>query len=75
MVPEADPDNHSVGYSGYPDRDGRVTLDAVIMDDADGVGAVAARRELDARDLRRAAGDGADTAHHARRRRRDAVRA
>ncbi len=42
MVPEADPSNHSVGYSGYPDRDGHVTLDAVIMDDAGGVGAVAA---------------------------------
>ncbi len=42
MVPEADPNNHSVGYSGYPDRDGHVTLDAVIMDDAGGVGAVAA---------------------------------
>ncbi|MEJ8629093.1 isoaspartyl peptidase/L-asparaginase [Sphingomonas sp. I4] len=42
MVPEADPNNHSVGYGGYPDRDGHVTLDAVIMDDAGGVGAVAA---------------------------------
>lgn len=42
MVPEADPANHSVGYGGYPDRDGHVTLDAVIMDDAGGVGAVAA---------------------------------
>ncbi|MGK6321656.1 N(4)-(beta-N-acetylglucosaminyl)-L-asparaginase [Sphingomonas sp. DT-51] len=41
-VPEADPSNHSVGYGGYPDRDGHVTLDAVIMDDAGGVGAVAA---------------------------------
>ena len=41
-MPEADPNNHSVGYSGYPDRDGHVTLDAVIMDDAGGVGAVAA---------------------------------
>ncbi|MBW6525345.1 N(4)-(beta-N-acetylglucosaminyl)-L-asparaginase [Sphingomonas sp. RHCKR7] len=41
-VPEADPENHSVGYGGYPDRDGRVTLDAVIMDDAGAVGAVAA---------------------------------
>ncbi len=40
-VPEADPSNHSVGYGGYPDRDGHVTLDAVIMDDAGGVGAVA----------------------------------
>ena len=42
MVPEADPENHSVGYGGYPDRDGQVTLDAVIMDDTGGVGAVAA---------------------------------
>lgn len=41
-VPEADPENHSVGYGGYPDRDGHVTLDAVIMDDAGAVGAVAA---------------------------------
>lgn len=41
-VPEADPANHSVGYGGYPDRDGRVTTDAVIMDDAGRVGAVAA---------------------------------
>ena len=41
-VPEADPANHSVGYGGYPDRDGRVTLDAIIMDDAGHVGAVAA---------------------------------
>jgi N4-(beta-N-acetylglucosaminyl)-L-asparaginase len=41
-VPEADPANHSVGYGGYPDRDGFVTLDAVIMDDAGAVGAVAA---------------------------------
>ncbi len=42
MVPEADPTNHSVGYAGYPDRDGHVTLDAVIMDDTGKVGAVAA---------------------------------
>ena len=42
MVPEADPTNHSVGLGGYPDRDGVVTLDAVIMDDAGHVGAVAA---------------------------------
>src|SRR3546814_2169683 len=27
-VPEADPENHSVGYGGYPDRDGHVPLDA-----------------------------------------------
>ena len=42
MVPEADPTNHSVGFGGYPDRDGIVTLDAIIMDDAGHVGAVAA---------------------------------
>lgn len=30
-VPEADPDNMSVGYGGIPDRDGNVTLDACIM--------------------------------------------
>lgn len=45
-VPEADPANHSVGYSGYPDRDGIVTLDAVIMDDAGNVGAVAALQDV-----------------------------
>jgi N4-(beta-N-acetylglucosaminyl)-L-asparaginase len=32
MIPEADPQNSSVGYGGLPDRDGRVTLDACIMD-------------------------------------------
>ncbi|MBZ5858882.1 N(4)-(beta-N-acetylglucosaminyl)-L-asparaginase [Flavihumibacter profundi] len=31
-VPEADPTNHSVGYGGFPDRDGKVTLDACIME-------------------------------------------
>ena len=41
-VPEVDPANHSVGYAGYPDRDGHVTLDAIIMDDAGRLGAVAA---------------------------------
>jgi N4-(beta-N-acetylglucosaminyl)-L-asparaginase len=41
-VPEADPRNHSVGLGGYPDRDGHVTLDAIIMDDRGNVGAVAA---------------------------------
>lgn len=28
---EADPDNHTVGLGGYPDRSGRVSLDASIM--------------------------------------------
>ncbi len=45
-VPEADPTNHSVGLGGYPDRDGRVTLDAVIMDDAGHIGAVAALEDI-----------------------------
>ncbi len=31
MVVEADPENHSVGIGGLPDRDGHVTLDASIM--------------------------------------------
>ncbi len=41
-VPEADLRNHSVGRAGYPDRDGHVTLDASIMDEHGGCGAVAA---------------------------------
>lgn len=41
-VPEADPNNHTVGYSGFPDRDGRVTLDACIMDELGNCGSVAA---------------------------------
>jgi N4-(beta-N-acetylglucosaminyl)-L-asparaginase len=41
-VPEADLRNHSVGRAGYPDRDGRVTLDASIMDEQGNCGAVAA---------------------------------
>lgn len=45
-VPEADPENHSVGYGGYPDRDGRVTLDAVIMDEDGRMGAVAALEDV-----------------------------
>jgi N4-(beta-N-acetylglucosaminyl)-L-asparaginase len=32
-IPEADPNNHSIGLGGNPDRDGRVTLDACIMDE------------------------------------------
>ena len=33
--------NHSVGYGGFPDRDGKVTLDACIMDELGNCGAVA----------------------------------
>ena len=40
-VPEADPKVQSVGYGGLPDRDGRVTLDACIMDERAGCGSVA----------------------------------
>lgn len=39
-VPEADPENQSVGYGGLPDRDGRVTLDACIMDEQYNCGSV-----------------------------------
>lgn len=41
MIPEADPAIRSVGYGGYPDRDGNVTLDACIMDHRSEVGSVA----------------------------------
>ena len=40
MVEEADVDNSSVGKGGLPDRDGRVTLDACIMDKNGNYGAV-----------------------------------
>jgi len=39
-VPEADPESNSVGYGGYPDRDGNVTLDACIMDETGNCGSV-----------------------------------
>jgi len=42
MVPEADPEDMSVGYGGLPDRDGIVTLDACIMDHLGNIGAVMA---------------------------------
>ncbi|RYE18072.1 MAG: glycosylasparaginase [Sphingobacteriales bacterium] len=41
-IPEADPEVHTVGKGGYPDRDGHVTLDACIMDEHGNCGAVAA---------------------------------
>lgn len=40
-VTEADPAERSVGYGGRPDRDGRVTLDACIMDEFANIGSVA----------------------------------
>jgi len=40
-VPEADPNNRSVGLGGMPDRDGYVTLDASIMGPDGNAGSVA----------------------------------
>ena len=45
-VPEADPENHSVGLGGYPDRDGHVTLDACIMDHLGNLGSVACLEDI-----------------------------
>ncbi len=45
-IPEADPDDRSVGLGGRPDRDGRVTLDACIMDGRGHCGAVAALEDI-----------------------------
>ncbi|MBB3228441.1 N4-(beta-N-acetylglucosaminyl)-L-asparaginase [Luteibacter sp. Sphag1AF] len=45
-IPEADLRNHSVGRAGYPDRDGKVTLDASIMDENGDCGAVAALEHI-----------------------------
>src|SRR5882724_6118983 len=41
QIPEGDPKITSVGLGGLPDRDGRVTLDACIMDEFANCGAVA----------------------------------
>jgi N4-(beta-N-acetylglucosaminyl)-L-asparaginase len=46
LIPEADLHNHSVGRAGYPDRDGKVTLDASIMDGDGRCGAVAALEHI-----------------------------
>lgn len=43
---EADPTERSVGYGGRPDRDGRVTLDACIMDEHANIGSVAALQNI-----------------------------
>src|SRR5699024_2819231 len=40
-IPEGDPNVQSVGYGGFPDREGHVTLDACIMDYNDRCGSVA----------------------------------
>lgn len=46
MVPENDPNNLSVGYGGLPDRDGRVTLDACIMNHEGKAGSVCALEHI-----------------------------
>lgn len=43
---EDDPSERSVGYGGRPDRDGKVTLDACIMDDQYNIGSVAALEHI-----------------------------
>ncbi|MBC8322427.1 MAG: N(4)-(beta-N-acetylglucosaminyl)-L-asparaginase [Candidatus Marinimicrobia bacterium] len=40
-VPEADPSITSVGFGGYPDEEGNVTLDACVMDSKGNAGSVA----------------------------------
>lgn len=46
MVTEADPSDQSVGYGGLPDRDGKVTLDACVMDENGNCGAVMAMEHI-----------------------------
>lgn len=45
-VPESDLNNQSVGLGGFPDRDGKVTLDACIMDEFGNCGSVAALENI-----------------------------
>jgi N4-(beta-N-acetylglucosaminyl)-L-asparaginase len=45
-ITEADGSNQSVGLGGLPDRDGIVSLDACIMDEAGNCGAVLALEEI-----------------------------
>lgn len=45
-IPEADPNDTSVGYGGLPDRDGKVTLDACIMDELGNIGSVMALENI-----------------------------
>ncbi len=44
---ELDPQERSVGVGGRPDRDGKVTLDACIMNDKAGIGSVAALEHIE----------------------------
>ncbi|WP_301924227.1 N(4)-(beta-N-acetylglucosaminyl)-L-asparaginase [Ferruginibacter sp.] len=45
-IPEADESNQSIGYGGLPDRDGKVTLDACIMDEFYNCGSVMALENI-----------------------------
>ncbi len=45
-VPEGDPSVMTVGYGGFPDRYGKVTLDACIMDEAGRCGSVAFLQDI-----------------------------
>ncbi len=46
MVTENDPENATVGIGGFPDRDGKVTLDACIMDEFENAGSVAFLQDI-----------------------------
>lgn len=46
MIPEANPEINSVGLGGFPDRDGKVTLDASIMGPDGNAGAVSFLEEI-----------------------------
>ncbi len=45
-VSEADPEIMSVGFGGLPDREGKVTLDACIMDETGNCGAVSFLQQI-----------------------------
>lgn len=46
-IVESDPSERSVGLGGRPDRDGRVTLDACIMDERLNIGSVACLEHIE----------------------------
>ena len=45
-IPEADPEVRSVGYGGLPDKEGKVTLDACIMDHNSNCGSVSFLQDI-----------------------------
>lgn len=45
-IPEGDPEVTTVGYGGFPDRSGKVTLDACIMDEEGRCGSVAFLQDI-----------------------------